>query len=101
MSRDLDLRSEQKREGKTRQVRADASAVFAKSYRTLTRDTLVITANKKRTDECINGGEAVHRLWSCSLWPFPPGGEVTPGGGRGVGGDYRSPSLEPLYLKSA
>lgn len=91
MSRDLDLCSKQKRERKKWQVRADASAVFAKSHRTLTRDTLVITANKKRTDECINGGEATHRLWSCSLWPLPPGGEVTPGGGEGWEGIIAAP----------
>lgn len=78
-----------------------ASAVFAKSHKTVTWDALVTGANKKRTDECINRSQAMHRLSGCRLGPYPPGGRGCTWWGRGSVGDYRSPWLEPLYLKSA
>lgn len=47
-------------EEKECQVKAHASAVFAKSHQIPTRDMLVIKTNKKRTDECINQSAAKH-----------------------------------------
>lgn len=99
-----DLCSKQKRAEKERQVRAGASVAFAKSHGNLARDTLVTGANKKRTDECINGGEAMHRPSSCSLGPSPPRAGAEPGGGgaaRGLSQLLAGASVSEICLSSS